>query len=77
MAEATLQLLMDAELLAETRRRAYQYARPMFWSNVGRQYLNFFGQAVAESRKNSAQPLRRHSPLSGKNHREDLSCKGM
>ena len=54
MAEATLRLLTDAALLAETRRRAYQYAKPMFWPNVGRQYLEFFGQVVAESRKNSA-----------------------
>ena len=51
MAEATLRLLTDATLLAETRRRAYQYAKPMFWPNVGRQYLDFFGQAVAESQK--------------------------
>jgi glycosyltransferase involved in cell wall biosynthesis len=77
MAEATLRLLMDAELLAEMRRKAYQYAKPMFWSNVGRQYLDFFSQAVAESRKDSAQSLRRRSPLSGKNYREDLSYKGM
>jgi glycosyltransferase involved in cell wall biosynthesis len=76
MAEATLRLLTDAELLAETRRRAYQYAKPMFWSNVGRQYLDFFGQAVAESRKTSAHPFRRIAPLSGKVRREVLLTKG-
>jgi len=76
MAEATLRLLTDAELLAETRHRAYQYAKPMFWSNVGRQYLDFFGQAVAESRKTSAHPFRRIAPLGGKIHREVLLTKG-
>jgi glycosyltransferase involved in cell wall biosynthesis len=49
MATATLRLLTDAALLAETRRRAYQYARPMFWPHVGRRYLDFFNEAVAES----------------------------
>jgi glycosyltransferase involved in cell wall biosynthesis len=77
MAEATLRLLTDAELLAETRRKAYQYAKPMFWPNVGRLYLNFFGQVVAESRKDSPQTHRRNLPHSRKNHREDLLHKGM
>ena len=77
MAEATLRLLTDTELLAETRRKAYQYAKPMFWPNVGRLYLNFFGQVVAESRKDSPQTLRWSLPHGGKNHREDLLHKGM
>jgi glycosyltransferase involved in cell wall biosynthesis len=50
MAAATLRFLLDAELLAETRRRAYQYAKPMFWPNVGRQYFNFFDQVVTDNR---------------------------
>lgn len=77
MAEATLRLLTDAELLAHTRRKAYQYAKPMFWPNVGRLYLNFFSQAVAESRKDSPQTLRRSLPRSGRNLREDLLTKGL
>jgi polysaccharide biosynthesis protein PslF len=72
MAESTLRLLLDPTLLAETRRRAYEYAKPMFWPNVGRQYLDFFAQAVAESQKNSALPFRRSSPFSGETHREKL-----
>lgn len=47
MAEATLRFLTDSEFRGETRRRAYRYAKPMFWSNVGRRYLEFFGEAVA------------------------------
>jgi polysaccharide biosynthesis protein PslF len=72
MAEATLRLLTDSELLAETRRRAYQYVTPMFWRNVGQRYLSFFARAVAESQKSSAQTFRRSSPFRGKNRREEL-----
>jgi glycosyltransferase involved in cell wall biosynthesis len=43
---ATLRFLSDTAFRLETRHRAYQYARPMFWSNVGRQYLDFFTQAA-------------------------------
>ena len=42
MADATLRFLSDTAFQMETRRRAYQYAEPMFWPNVGRQYLKFF-----------------------------------
>jgi len=72
MAEATLRLLMDAELLAETRRRAYRYAKPMFWPNVGQRYLDVFGQAVAESQPRSMKDVRRNLPLDDRNHRGEL-----
>jgi glycosyltransferase involved in cell wall biosynthesis len=73
MAEATLRLLTNAALLAETRHLAYQYARPMFWPKVGQRYLDLFGQIVAESRTNPIQPIRRNVPLNGKNnHHEEL-----
>lgn len=77
MAEATLRLLTDAELLAETRRRAYQYAKPMFWPNVGQQYLDFFARAVAEHEEDLAQPFRLSSPLRGKIRREEFLQKGV
>jgi glycosyltransferase involved in cell wall biosynthesis len=77
MADATLRLLMDSELLFETRRRAYQYAKPMFWPNVGRQYLDFFGQAVAEKKRNSARPLRRSALFNSQKLREVLLSKGL
>jgi glycosyltransferase involved in cell wall biosynthesis len=72
MAEATLRLLMDAELLAETRRRAYRYAKPMFWPNVGQRYLDVFGQAVAESPPRSIKDVHRNLPLDDRNHRGEL-----
>ncbi|HRX78069.1 MAG TPA: glycosyltransferase family 4 protein [Pirellulaceae bacterium] len=62
MAEATTRFLTDAELLAETRRRAYRYAKPMFWPNVGERYLDIFGQAVATSQQSSVQHVRKEFP---------------
>jgi glycosyltransferase involved in cell wall biosynthesis len=42
MADATLRFLTDTTFQAETRRKAYRYAKPMFWPNVGQKYLEFF-----------------------------------
>jgi glycosyltransferase involved in cell wall biosynthesis len=47
MADATLRLLRDTAFQIETRRRAYQYARPMFWPNVGRRYLDLFTRVAS------------------------------
>ncbi len=49
MADATLRFLGDAAFRVGTRRRAYRYAKPMFWPNVGRQYLEVFDQVAAAS----------------------------
>jgi glycosyltransferase involved in cell wall biosynthesis len=50
MADATLRFLRDTAFQVETRRRAYQYAKPMFWPNVGQQYLELFDQVAAENK---------------------------
>ena len=54
MADATLRFLNDVAFQVETRRRAYQYARPMFWPNVGRQYLELFDQVAAPRKRKPA-----------------------
>jgi glycosyltransferase involved in cell wall biosynthesis len=49
MADATLRFFSDTAFQVETRRKAYEYAKPMFWPNVGRQYLEFFDQVASEN----------------------------
>lgn len=47
MAEAALRFLTDVAFQVETRRRAYQYAMPMFWPNVGLRNLECFRKVVS------------------------------
>jgi hypothetical protein len=53
LAEATLRFLSDAELRTAAGRRAFAYAAPMRWPNVGREYMHFFREAAV-----AHQPLR-------------------
>jgi len=57
LADAILRLLGDAALRVETQRRAYQYAKSMFWPNVGRHYLALFCE-VASANARRTQRLR-------------------
>ncbi|MCE5267864.1 MAG: glycosyltransferase family 4 protein [Planctomycetaceae bacterium] len=50
MADATLRFLSDTAFRMQTRRRAYRYAKPMFWPSVGQQYLDVFDGVAAETR---------------------------
>lgn len=77
MAVATLRFLSDESFLAETRRRAYQYAKLMFWPNVGRRYLELFGQVVAETQDHFTQPTGTKSQPNGKNRNETLLQRGI
>jgi polysaccharide biosynthesis protein PslF len=47
MADATLRFLTDTAFQIETRRRAYRYAKPMFWPNVGLRYLESFTRVTS------------------------------
>jgi glycosyltransferase involved in cell wall biosynthesis len=62
MADATLRFLRDTAFQVETRRRAYQYAKPMFWPNVGHQYLECFDQVASENETVRARPYRQTFP---------------
>lgn len=69
MADATLRFLTDTAFQADTRRRAYRYAKPMFWPNVGRQYLEFFDQIASENETSRPWLDRRVSSHPGANTR--------
>jgi glycosyltransferase involved in cell wall biosynthesis len=65
MADATLRFLTDPEFQMETRRKAYHYAKSMFWPNVGLKYLEFFTRVVSASETTVAPPYRRATVPSG------------
>jgi glycosyltransferase involved in cell wall biosynthesis len=49
LAEATIRFLVDIPFQIETRRRAFEYSRPMLWPNVGRRYLEFFSRVIQKT----------------------------
>ena len=71
MAHATLRFLRDAAFQMETRRRAYQYAKPMFWPNVGLRYLELFTRVVAASDTTVA-PLYRSDSVTPSGERQPV-----
>ena len=57
MADATLRFLTDAAFQSETRHKAYRYAMPMFWPNVGQRYLDLFTQVSSPSYAGTERPF--------------------
>jgi glycosyltransferase involved in cell wall biosynthesis len=53
LADAALRFLKDGAFQLETRRRAYDYSRPMHWENVGHKYLRLFGQLASANQTDS------------------------
>ena len=71
MAHATLRFLRDAAFQMEPRSRAYQYAKPMFWPNVGLRYLELFTQVIAASDTTVA-PLYRYDSVTPSGERQPV-----
>jgi glycosyltransferase involved in cell wall biosynthesis len=64
LATATLRYLDDASFRMETGHKAYEYAQPMAWSNVGRSYLTLFDRARHANQASRRQPFRDILPMS-------------
>ena len=58
LATAALRFLSDTAFRQETQRRAYEYARPMFWPQVGQRYLDLFSRIAAVSDRSRPRYLR-------------------
>lgn len=62
LADATLRYLQDTPFRIETRRRAYEFAKPMAWTNVGRRYLELYRRVTSAVELNrnphARQPVR-------------------
>jgi glycosyltransferase involved in cell wall biosynthesis len=61
LADATVRLLSDTAFRVETQRRAYEYAKPMFWRNVGRDYLDLFSEVASTCEQKRASVYERAS----------------
>jgi polysaccharide biosynthesis protein PslF len=71
LADATLRYLGDSAFRMETQRKAYEYARPMFWPNVGRKYLEFFRRIGLAGREKQQVSRTRRPQTSGNLQRSE------
>jgi polysaccharide biosynthesis protein PslF len=78
MADAAIRFLADTAFRIRTRRRAYRYAKPMFWPNVGQQYLDVFDSVVSDNETGRQQlGCRASSPAKGEYRPSELIHGGM
>ena len=73
MADATVRFLTDPAFQMETRRKAYRYATPMFWPNVGLRYLEFFTRVLSASEV-AAVPMYRRSSVAPSSVRQPVQA---
>ena len=71
LVDATVRFLSDTAFRVETQRRAYEYARPMFWPNVGQDYLDFFDEVASNCEQERGWVYEQHSSPAGSRGRED------
>ena len=77
-ADATIRYLSDPAFRAATQRKAYDYAKPMFWPNVGQKYLDFFRETTIAG-ETTRDPLYRggFTTTSSKNRFSELMSEGI
>jgi glycosyltransferase involved in cell wall biosynthesis len=59
LADAALRFLSNPTFQLETRRKAYEYSRSMFWPSVGLKYLKLFDRIVSARQVNTMRLHRR------------------
>ena len=65
LSEATLRFLQDPGFQKITRQKAYEYAKPMSWPNVGRRYLEYFSHVVHGNEASREKLFQRAFPFLG------------
>jgi polysaccharide biosynthesis protein PslF len=65
LADATLRYLQDSKFQTSTRHKAYEYAKPMSWQNVGRRYLEYFSHIVHGNEASREKLFQRAFPILG------------
>ena len=77
LCDATLRFLTDTTFRQTTRRRTYDFARPMFWPNVGRKYLDLFTRAAGDAMGSGTGDMHRNLSGAGESHRVELFRRGI